>query len=339
MLTMSIAIWGAGAIGGTIGAYLARAGHDILFVDNDSEHVDAINKNGLNIIGPVEEFSVQVKATVPENLTGKFDKIFLATKAQHTKEAMETIEPHLTKDGYVLSAQNGLNELIIQKIVGKERTIGALVNFGADYHAPGEIFFGGFGVVVLGEIDGASTERLKQLHTIMLDFDENAITTDDILGYLWGKEIFAPIVFITALTNEPVADALSDKTYRDVYVEAAREVLMLAKALGASPKGFDSFNPEVFLPSVNSSKVDASIDALVALNRKSGKTHSGVWRDLAVRRRPTEVAMFDVILKEGKRLNVPLPFTQRWINMIHEIEEGKRSQALSNLDELKAMLA
>ena len=335
---MSIVIWGAGAIGGTIGAFLARAGNDVLFVDNDSEHVNAINDDGIDIIGPVEEFSIRVKATTPENLTGKYDKIFLATKAQNTREATEAIKPHLTDEGYVLSAQNGLNELIIQEIVGKKRTVGALINFGADYHAPGQILFGGRGTVVLGEMDGAITERLKELHSVMLDFEENAALTDDISGYLWGKVIFGAIVFITALTNEPVADALADRSYRSVYVEAAREVSMLAKKLGANPKGFDSFDPGVFLPDVHSDNVDASMDALIALNRESGKTHSGVWRDLAVRKRRTEVAMYDVILAEGRRLSMPLSFTRQWIDMIHEIEEGQRALGVANLDELRAML-
>ena len=58
---------------------------------------------------------------------------------------------------------------------GKERTVGAFVNFGADYHGPGVIFFGGRGAVVLGEIDGSNTERLQSLHQLFLDFDDNSI--------------------------------------------------------------------------------------------------------------------------------------------------------------------
>ena len=335
---MSLVIWGAGAIGGTIGAFLARAGHDTLLVDNDPEHVAAINDDDLKIIGPVEEFSVSVRATTPENVRGEFDKVFLATKAQNTRDAIEAIKPHLTEDGYVLSAQNGLNELIIQDVVGKNRTVGALVNFGADYQAPGQILFGGRGSVVLGEVDGAITERLKQLQSIMSDFDDAAAITDNISGYLWGKMVFGAIVFITALTNEAVADALADPTYRSIYTEAAREIVMLAAELGAEPKGFDSFDPDVFLPEFDPSKVDASFDALIALNRESGKTHSGVWRDLAIRKRRTEVAMYDVILAEGERLNMPLLFTRQWIKMIHEIEEGNRQLGIANLDELRANL-
>lgn len=335
---MTIVVWGAGAIGGTIGAYLIRAGYDVLLVDKVREHVDAINANGLKITGPIEEFVVQAKAVTPEDVEGIFDIVILATKAQHTQEATEAIKPHLAPHSYILSAQNGLNELIIQEIVGKERTVGSFVNFGADYHAPGEIFFGGRGAVVLGEVDGSITERLKQLHAMLLHFEPNATITDNLWGYLWGKEAYGAMLFVTALTNESIADALADKTYRDLYVVAAREVLTVANRLNVQPKGFNGFIPEAFMPDGDTAKIDESMDAMVAFNRKSAKTHSGIWRDLAVRKRKTEVAMYDTIMSEAHRLNVSTPLTERWITMIHEIEDGKRELSVTNLDELKASL-
>jgi 2-dehydropantoate 2-reductase len=336
---MTIVIWGAGAIGGTLGAYLVRAGHDVVFVDAVSEHVAEINKNGLKITGPIDQFTVQARAFTPENLTGIYDKIFLATKAQHTQQATEALKPHLAEKGYVLSVQNGLNELVIQEIVGKERTVGAFVNFGADYQGLGHIEYAGRGAVVVGEIDGKMTERLRQLHTIMLDFEENAIMTDDLWGYLWGKEAYGAMLFVTALTNESIADGLDDARYHDIYVATASEILGVANKLGINPKGFNGFDPEAFMPGGDRSKIDASMAAMVAFNRRSAKTHSGIWRDLAVRKRRTEVIMYDVIVAEGHRLHISLPITERWISMIHEIEDGKRPMSLTNLDELKAMLA
>ena len=84
---MRIIIWGAGAIGGTIGAYLIRAGHDIHFVDIVEDHVDAINGDGLRITGPVDDFTVRATASLPDQLEGKHAIILLCTKAQHTREA------------------------------------------------------------------------------------------------------------------------------------------------------------------------------------------------------------------------------------------------------------
>src|SRR5258707_1945446 len=147
-----ILIWGAGAIGGTIGAYLKRAGHDIVFVDIVPEHVAAINRTGLAIEGPVEEFTVKAPAFTPDRLTGRYERVFLAVKAQHTEGAAKALLPHLAEDGYVVSAQNGLNELTIARIVGAERTIGAFVNFGAHYLDHGRVIYAGRGAAVVGEI-------------------------------------------------------------------------------------------------------------------------------------------------------------------------------------------
>ena len=136
---MRCLIWGAGAIGGTLGAHLARAGHDVTLVDTVDEHVAAIARDGLRITGPLAEFTAHVAAATPAALVGQWETIVLATKAQHTEEAARLMRPHLSDSGCVVSAQNGLNELAIARIVGRERTVGAFVDFGADYLEPGVI--------------------------------------------------------------------------------------------------------------------------------------------------------------------------------------------------------
>ena len=85
--------------------------------------------------------------------------------------------------------------------------------------------------------------------------------------------------------------------------------------------------------------MDASLDALVAFNKLSAKTHSGIWRDLAVRNRQTEVSMYEPLLAEAETANIDLPLTRRWIAMIREIEAGARQQSLDNLAELQAEFA
>ena len=115
-MTKRILIWGAGAIGGTVGAYLARSGHDVTFVDVVAEHVQAIKRGGLHITGPVDSFtSVPGGAFTPDELTGVWSHVYLAVKSQHTSEAVRALVVHLAPDGYVLSLQNGLCELEIAK--------------------------------------------------------------------------------------------------------------------------------------------------------------------------------------------------------------------------------
>src|SRR6187549_1876508 len=194
---MRMLIWGAGAIGGTLGGYLARAGVEVTLVDTVVEHVDAVTRRGLRITGPIDEFTVRVPAFTPQALSGTWERIVLATKAHHTDIAVRALLPHLSENGCVVSAQNGLNELAIAEVVGAGRTVGAFVNFGADYLEPGGIHYGGRGAVVVGEIDGPPTPRVTGIRDAWRLFDPRAIATSNIWGYLWGKEAYGAMLFAT----------------------------------------------------------------------------------------------------------------------------------------------
>ncbi len=330
---MRFLIWGAGAIGGTLGAYLARAGHDITLVDAVAEHVAAINRDGLRITGPIAEFTAPPPAFLPEEVTGEWETIILATKAQHTEAATRALLPHLSSSGCVISAQNGLNELTIAGLAGPGRTVGAFVNFGADYIEPAVIHYGGRGAVVLGEIDGRITPRVEAIRQAWLDFDERATITSNIWGYLWGKEAYGAMLFATALTNDSIADALSRPEYRDLYIALAQEILAVAAARGVLPESFDGFDPSAYLPAAGRAAAERSLDELVAFNRRSAKTHSGIWRDLAVRKRRTEVdAQIGIIVALGQQAGVPMPLTARLVELIHDIEAGRRPQSIETLN-------
>jgi 2-dehydropantoate 2-reductase len=334
---MRYLIWGAGAIGGTLGAYLARAGGDLTMVDTVVEHVDAITGGGLRISGPIDEFTVRVPAFTPQTLGGTWDEIILATKAHHTAAACRALLPHLSAGGYVVSAQNGLNELAIAEVVGADRTVGAFINFGADYLEPGVIHYGGRGAVVVGEIDGRITPRVTAIRDAWYQFDPRAIVTPNIWGYLWGKEAYGAMLFATALTNESIADALAMTAYRYLYIALAREILAVAASRAVRPESFDRFDPAAYLASAPGRAADRSLDALVAHNRRSAKSHSGIWRDLAVRKRPTEVdAQLGIAVTLGAEAGVPTPRLARLVTLIHEIECGARPQSHDALDALAA---
>ena len=108
-----ILVWGAGAIGGTIAAYLHRAGVEVTAVDENAAYVRAIGERGLAITGPIETFTERLAAFTPDAVHGRWDTIFLCVKALHTDAASRQLEPHLADAGVVVSLQNGFNELII----------------------------------------------------------------------------------------------------------------------------------------------------------------------------------------------------------------------------------
>ena len=328
---MQYTVFGAGAIGGTVGAHMVRGGESVLFVDRDADHVRAMQQHGLTIRGFAETFTVPVEATTPEALPDRLQTVLLATKAPATEAAVQSFADRLAPDGCVVSLQNGLNELTIARLIGEQRTIGAFVNFSADYLEPGLIHFGGRGAFYIGELDGRITPRLLDLRQALGHWG-NVQATENIWGFLWGKQAYGAMLFATALTNSSMADAIDQN--RQVMVDLAREVLRVAAALGIRPIGFDGFEPDA-MGSSDSAVVDASLGRLIAVRRRDEKTHSGVWRDLAVRKRRTEVdAHFCPIVDDARRLGLAVPLLERMIAMIHDIEDGRRSFAPANLEEL-----
>lgn len=327
-----ILIWGAGAIGGTLGAYWARAGVPVLLVDIVPEHVEACRTSGLSITGPVEAFRQVVPAVTPQELTGTYSRIVLAVKAGATEAALAALTPHLAEGGYVLSAQNGLNEITIAKAVGEQRTMGCFVNFGADWHGPGEILYGNRGAVVVGELDGAMTERVREMHRLLAIFEPDAILTDNIYGYLWGKLAYGAMLFGTALTNDSMSANFADPERLPVWLALGREVGAVAAARGVTSLGFGAFDPAVFAPGAPEGPQVETIRWLADYTSKTAKTHSGIWRDLAVRKRKTEgQAQIGIISRLGHEVGVATPALQLLVSLIQDIEDGRRPMSLDTL--------
>ena len=330
-----ILIWGAGAVGGTIGACLARAGHPVVLVVVVAEHVAAIAERGLGLEGPLGGFTQRLPAATPDQVQGTYRRSLLCVKAQHTAAAAAAMRPFVADDGYVVSAQNGLNERVIAGIVGPARTIGAFVNFGADYLGPGRVVYGGRGAVVVGELDGRSTPRLAALHRTLRDFEPAAVATDNIWGYLWGKLAYGALLFATALTNDSIADALALPRYFALYRALGAEVLGAAAAERVRPEGFNGFDPAAFAEGADPAATRRSIDEMVAHNRRSAKSHSGIWRDLAVRKRRTEVdEQIAIVAEIAAAHGRTTPVLDRLVRLVHEIEDGQRPQGRANLDSL-----
>src|SRR5207237_6576291 len=195
----------------------------------------------------------------PDDLPDGLGAVLLAVKSQHTPDALAAVAPRLAADGFVVSLQNGINEPLIASVVGTDRTVGAFVNFGADYLEPGRIFVGGRGALYVGELDGGRSTRLERLLQDLPDAKE----TSNILGFLWAKEAYGAMLFATAVSDLSLADALAEPRYRPVFMQLACEVLAAAPVPVAS---FDGFEPD---------DLEGSIERLVAFNRRSAKTHSG----------------------------------------------------------------
>ncbi len=328
---MGYLVLGAGAIGGTVGAGLVRDGHEVLFCDADEAHVEAMKRDGLAVEGPVEQFCVRVRAVLPRDLPGRIDAtVLLAVKAHHTAGAAQLLAGRLVGDAHVVSLQNGLTSDAIAAAVGREAVVPAFVNFGADVLGPGRILRGNRGCFRVGELDGSLTDRVRRFAADVPDVE----VTDSIVGYEWAKLAYGAMLFATAVSDASIADTLGDPAYAPLLLALAGEVLARAPVV---PMAFDGFDP---------TDLPGSLARLTTFNRGSAKSHSGVYRDLAVRHRPTEVdAQLGPLVDAdahgggggaGAGSAARSPLLPRLIALVHAIEDGRRRCERANLDLLAA---
>ena len=165
---MRIAVLGVGAIGGVIGGYLARAGRDVTLIDTWLANIERIKVDGLTVTALEEEFTVKPAALHLGEVSAArqlFDAVFLAVKSFDTPWTAKFIEPYLAPGGYVVSAQNSINEDAIAAVVGWPRVVGCVVTLGAGMYEPGHAqrtSGADRDALTLGEPSGLATERLKK---------------------------------------------------------------------------------------------------------------------------------------------------------------------------------
>jgi 2-dehydropantoate 2-reductase len=313
---VKITIIGSGAIGGTLGAHMIRAGHDITLCDADLAHVAAIREHGLIIEGPINEFTVSAHAITPGELPDRIEHAIVAVKSLHTRDAADLLRGRLTPDGYVLTVQNGLTAGVLTEVVGRDRVIASFVNFGADVMAPGRVMQGNIGTFRIGELDGGRiTQRVLDLAGAL----PYAEPTDNVLGYLWGKEAYGAMLWAGATSDLTIAEHLEEPRYQPVMIAIAREALAQAPV---KVESFDGFEPD---------DLEGSLGRLAEFNRNSGKQYSGIYRDLVVRKRKTEI---DEVLRD-----INGPIITKVAEIIHDIEAGRRVNERANLDELADFVA
>ena len=133
---MKCAIYGAGAMGTVLGAYIAKAGREIDLVNRNEKHVAALREKGAHIIGKAD-FVQKVNALLPSEMTEKYDVILLMTKQRDNPHIVAFLKDHLKEDGALCTCQNGLPEPAVAEIIGEDRTLGCAIAWGATFHGEG----------------------------------------------------------------------------------------------------------------------------------------------------------------------------------------------------------
>jgi 2-dehydropantoate 2-reductase len=310
---MRYLVLGCGAIGGTVAAGLVRDGHDVLVCDADPAVVAAVNADGLRIEGPVEQFTARPAAIGPGELPDRIDfPVLVACKQLHTAAAAALLAGRLAGDAFVAALQNGLPSAALAAAAGPGRVVQACVNFGADVIAPGVVMRGNRGTFKIGELDGTPSARIDALAADIAD----AEVTTQVMGFVWGKEAYGAMLFATAVSDLAIHEVFDDPAYHPLLLAIAREVLGQAPV---RPLPLDGFDPD---------DLPGSLSRLADFNRRSAKSHSGIYRDLMIRRRKTET---EAILGPLQGFLIG-----RTAELIAAIEAGTRTCCRENLDLLAA---
>jgi 2-dehydropantoate 2-reductase len=347
-------IVGAGAIGGLAGAYMSKAGHDVMLVDRWVEHVDALNSKGLYIDGVRGTMTIPVRATTPDRLAGPLEAVLLATKSQHTLEAVRQILPLLNRDSFVVSFQNGFNEPDIQNLLQQRgldpgQVLGSIPNYGGALVDPGYIEFVHEGPIQLGEMDGASTPRLAELARCLQSLTQVQLS-DHIWGQIWAKEVYSAQVIFSALADARIHETLGVERWARVAGAVVREALEIAEANGIQVQAFDFFDPANYKPKTreDTRRLLDNVNHAIWLLKKDQKPNShefkkkgsGIWWDIVYRHRPSEVrASNGKLVEYGRRAGADVRLNDRLCSMIYEIEEGRRTLGFHNFEELEAYVA
>lgn len=347
-----IAVFGCGALGGYVGGYLTRAGHDVTMIDPWPEHVAMMKDPGIILEGQTEPENFQVKANailisdLPAVAnTSSFDVIFIAVKSFDTDDAMKTIAPYLASDGVAVSLQNGINEDKIIAVVGIERTIGCIastiaVSLPAAGHIKRMVKLGGAAHTVfrVGEIDGKMTARATEIAK-MLSLIDSSIVTENLMGERWSK------VATNAMRN-PVAAARDqgsnqndrDPHVRNLAIRIAAEAIQVAKAEGISLVKIAGVEPELLLAAGTGDKAAyASVTEkfFAAMERRSDSQRPSMAQDVSKGRKTEIDHLNGFIVERAKKHGIPTPMNEAIIAVIKRIEAGEITPDPTNLDHIK----
>jgi 2-dehydropantoate 2-reductase len=332
-----IAVLGAGALGAPIAGQLSAAGHDVVMIDPWTVHVEAVRAKGLRITtGPWDDpddrrivplrtmHLFEAAAEKP-----RFDVVVLASKSYDSRWLAQFIEPYLDPEGVVVSIQNSLNDEWVAPIVGKKRDVGCvLMAGGGELVGPGDTWRDqSTNRLLLGELDGKLSDRLKQLASI-LSATANIDFTDNIWGAKWSKLVQTAMAGAFAgatggRSRAILADEHATRIAHRIGVEAVQVGLALGLQLVALKPGSTIEEameyPEKWLPSVETVKAPGK------------EAHNFIYQDL-LRGRRTEIDFINgLVCAKGKEVGIPTPANARAVELIHRLERGELTSSPTNL--------
>lgn len=307
---MRIVIVGAGAIGGYIGARLARQGADVV-LHARGPHLEAMRTRGLRVKTAEGDFEVRPQVSGDLAAIGPADVVFLGVKAHHLPGIAPQIHPLLAPETVVVSTQNGIpwwyfqrhgGELeglrlervdpggVITASIEAGRVIGSLAYFSTEIVEPGVIHHIEGNRISFGEPDGSRSDRCRRIAEALIAAGFRCPISTRFRHEIWVK-LLGNVAFnpISALTRATLVEMVRHPQVSQVVRQVMTETEAVAARLG------------VELP--------ISIDQRIAGAEKVGEHKTSMLQDLEAGRPMELEAVAGAVVELGERLGVPMPAT------------------------------
>jgi 2-dehydropantoate 2-reductase len=329
---------GAGAIGSYLGAFLARAGHEVTLVDPWAEQVEAVRQRGISVTGPHEPFTARPAVWhlhEAQRLPRDFEVAFVAMKVYDTAWATQLALRHLRPDGFVVAAQNCWPDPIVASIAGAGRALGLVMSkIGVALWKPGQVERGmekgqghGHDVFRVGEHDGRVTPRAAAVAE-MLSVVDGAQVTDNLWGERWAKlcanAMGNPVQAMSGLGSLEIA---TSEVGRAITIHLAAESARVGLALGHRVPKFNGAAAEEWADAGRRETWDALDRMLTPAAASPRNWRASMAQDVA-KGRPTEIDwMNGHVVAEGRGRGVPTPVSAAVVEVVREVDAGRRRPA------------
>ena len=330
-----ILVVGAGAVGGVTAAILAREQYDTCLVAKYRDLAEKISTEGIDVSGFCGNFCMIIPTVVQAaELTGKFDYVFLATKADAMVKSAREILPFIHEQSRVVSMQNGICEEALASVVGRIRTIGCVVGWGGTMIAPGVVEMTSDGEYVIGNWDREQDEKLEEVAEMLRQILP-CKTSPEIISHLYSKLIInSCISTLGAISGLYLGDMLARRYIRNIFIEIIREAIAVADAMELRVKPYaGKLDYYQFLGSGLLASFKRHLTIRV-IGYKYRKLKSSSLQSLE-RGKKTEIDFFNgYISSKGKEYGVNTPVNVKLTRMVQEIENGRRSISVNSLEEI-----
>ena len=338
-MSMRIAVLGAGAIGGVIGSYLTRAGEDVTFIDAWPANVEAIKKDGLKVTAVEEEFNVEAPALHLGEVSAagkRFDTVFLCVKSYDTDWATKFIEPYLASGGYVVSAQNSVNDDRVAAVIGWSRAVGCVVTFGAAMYEPGHVERTSSSDRVatkVGETSGLLSPRVEALTKALSALGPSKPTTN-LWGERWAKMgtncMSNAIAGFTGLTSAEIREY---PEIRAISIQVTAELINVTNALGVVVEPISEIPAQMFSDAVKDGAVREEVESrMMEWGKGIGTGRPSLAQDV-LKGRKTEVEELNgLVVRKGRELGIPTPVNQSVVDVTKRVEAGELAPSMSNIE-------